>query len=98
MTCCISCSIVTSSLYIYHLIKRYRRFYRISHSDYALIKLLIIGNCSVLMELLEFTPIFWVFDSHSLFHLGTIPLPLIFSSFIVNQDIENVDLTKAKNV
>ena len=32
-------------------------------------------------ELLDFSPIFWVFDSHSIWHFLTIPLPLLFYSF-----------------
>lgn len=32
-------------------------------------------------ELLDFSPIYWVIDSHSIWHFLTIPLPLLFYSF-----------------
>lgn len=36
---------------------------------------------SASLELLDFPPIFWVFDSHALWHLATAPLPLLWYQF-----------------
>lgn len=31
-----------------------------------------------LLELLDFPPLFWVLDAHALWHIGTIPLNVLF--------------------
>lgn len=31
-----------------------------------------------LLELLDFPPFFWVLDAHALWHIGTIPLNVLF--------------------
>ena len=98
MKVCIVCSVCTSLLYIYHLIIRYQRFSRLSQSDYTLIKMLLLTNCSVLLEVLDFIPIFWTFDSHSFFHLATVPLPFMFSQFLIDLDKEYTVFLTAKNV
>ena len=40
-------------------------------------------NISTLLELLDFEPIFGLFDSHSLWHLATAPIHLIWYSFVI---------------
>ena len=54
--------------------------YRIKRQPYLwkTIATLVIGNLLVLLELLDFPPLLWTFDSHSLWHAGTSPLPLLF--------------------
>uniref|UniRef100_A0A0N5AQK8 Post-GPI attachment to proteins factor 3 n=1 Tax=Syphacia muris TaxID=451379 RepID=A0A0N5AQK8_9BILA len=37
---------------------------------------------SGLMEIIDYPPLLWIFDSHSLFHLGTIPFPLLMLRFV----------------
>ncbi|KAG1652139.1 Zinc transporter 9 [Nymphon striatum] len=38
----------------------------------------------LLLELGDFPPFFWTFDAHSLWHFGTIPLPLLWYSFLAD--------------
>ena len=40
-------------------------------------------NISTLLELLDFEPIFGLFDSHSLWHLATAPIHLIWYAFVI---------------
>ncbi|XP_075578954.1 GPI-specific phospholipase A2-like PGAP3 [Pelecanus crispus] len=51
-----------------------------------------------LLELLDFPPLFWVLDAHALWHIGTIPLNVLFYSFLVDDSLyllrANSDLFK----
>ena len=38
----------------------------------------------VTLELLDFSPFAWTIDAHSVWHLSTIPLPILWYRFIVN--------------
>ncbi|XP_067929913.1 post-GPI attachment to proteins factor 3-like [Watersipora subatra] len=49
----------------------------------ACLTLMLLFLC-VALELLDFAPIAWVFDAHSLWHAGTAPLTLLWYSFIVD--------------
>ena len=33
---------------------------------------------SVALELLDFPPVYWIIDSHALWHIATVPLPLLW--------------------
>ncbi|XP_065507200.1 post-GPI attachment to proteins factor 3 isoform X1 [Caloenas nicobarica] len=46
-----------------------------------------------LLELLDFPPFFWVLDAHALWHIGTIPLNVLFYSFLTD---DSLYLLKAK--
>lgn len=48
----------------------------------ALIAVLLL-NVSILLEVLEFTPIWWLIDSHALWHLSTSPVHFIWYDFII---------------
>uniref|UniRef100_A0A8C3JEE8 Post-GPI attachment to proteins factor 3 n=1 Tax=Calidris pygmaea TaxID=425635 RepID=A0A8C3JEE8_9CHAR len=52
-----------------------------------------------LLELLDFPPLFWVLDAHALWHIGTIPLNVLFYSFLMDDSLyllkANSDLFKA---
>nr|XP_033775149.1 post-GPI attachment to proteins factor 3 isoform X2 [Geotrypetes seraphini] len=37
-----------------------------------------------LLELLDFPPLLWVFDAHALWHLSTVPVHILFYSFLVD--------------
>jgi len=43
---------------------------------------------SGLLETLEFTPLLWTFDSHSLFHFFTIPIPFFTYEFIIRDSYD----------
>ena len=36
------------------------------------------GSCTVMLELLDFPPILWLVDAHALWHLSTVPIPLLW--------------------
>lgn len=38
----------------------------------------ILASAAVLLELLDFPPVFWTFDAHALWHLATVPLTILF--------------------
>ncbi|XP_028931036.1 post-GPI attachment to proteins factor 3 isoform X1 [Ornithorhynchus anatinus] len=40
-----------------------------------------------LLELLDFPPIFWVLDAHALWHISTIPVHVLFYSFLVDDSL-----------
>ncbi|KAJ8892815.1 hypothetical protein PR048_005396 [Dryococelus australis] len=45
--------------------------------------IILVGIC-MLLELADFPPVFWYFDSHSLWHLSTAWLPFIFYKFLIH--------------
>ncbi|KFO97487.1 Post-GPI attachment to proteins factor 3, partial [Calypte anna] len=51
-----------------------------------------------LLELLDFPPLLWVLDAHALWHLGTVPLNVLFYSFLMDDSLyllkANSDLSK----
>jgi len=36
------------------------------------------------LDVIEFSPFFWILDAHSLWHLSTAPLPILWYSFIID--------------
>ncbi|KAJ8314078.1 hypothetical protein KUTeg_008639 [Tegillarca granosa] len=44
-------------------------------------------NCFLSLELLDFPPLFWTFDAHSLWHAGTAPFGFLWYSFIVDDGL-----------
>lgn len=47
----------------------------------------ILTNLFLLFEILDFPPILWVFDAHSIWHMLTIPMPLMVFSFFKDDHI-----------
>lgn len=41
-------------------------------------------NLLLLLELIDFPPLWYTFDAHSLWHLGTSPLPIVWYSFVID--------------
>lgn len=44
----------------------------------------ILSALSLALEVLDFPPIFWIFDAHALWHLSTAPLVPLHYSFIID--------------
>lgn len=40
-----------------------------------------------LLELLDFPPLFWVLDAHAIWHISTIPVNILFYSFLVDDSL-----------
>lgn len=53
-----------------------------SHIKYGVLAVLLVAS-SVSLELLDFPPIYWLLDSHALWHFATVPLPLLWVKFAV---------------
>ncbi|XP_010725828.1 post-GPI attachment to proteins factor 3 isoform X2 [Meleagris gallopavo] len=55
-------------------------------------------QAGALLELLDFPPLFWVLDAHALWHISTVPLNILFYSFLVDDSLyllkANSDLSK----
>ena len=47
----------------------------------------VLAGLLLCLEILDFPPYFWILDAHSLWHLFTIPLPLLLSSFIIDDQL-----------
>lgn len=82
MTCCIMFSLSATVCYVWHLYKRKNNLGSLQESDILLIRLIVWANLATALELLDFVPIFWIFDAHSLFHLATIPIPIWWADFL----------------
>lgn len=52
------------------------------HIKYGVIGVVLVAS-SVSLELLDFPPIYWLLDSHALWHFATVPLPLLWLKFTV---------------
>jgi len=47
----------------------------------------ILTNCFLAFEVLDFAPVLWTFDAHSIWHFLTIPLPFLIFSFFVDDHL-----------
>lgn len=69
-----------------------------SHYVWKCAATVIATSCLVLLELLDFAPLWWTFDAHSLWHLSTIPLPLLWYSFLTEDAKYEVQKATGKHV
>ncbi|KAL3831734.1 hypothetical protein ACJMK2_023450 [Sinanodonta woodiana] len=44
-------------------------------------------NLLLMLEVLDFPPLWWIFDAHSLWHAGTAPLALLWYSFVIDDGL-----------
>ncbi|VDL69826.1 unnamed protein product [Nippostrongylus brasiliensis] len=98
MSVCLGVSAFTTIMYVLFIVGRWYQFNRLSPSDYMMIKIMIWTNCSVLLETLDFVPLFWTIDAHSLFHAATIPLPIYVGMYLRRHLEENEYVRLSKNV
>ena len=56
------------------------------------------GSVTVLLELLDFPPLLWVVDAHALWHLSTVPLPLLWYRYVHVCDYCTVAYAEMYNV
>lgn len=64
---------------IWYFVNRKKKKYA-----WKILLFVILTFLSLLLELKDFPPIFWTFDAHSLWHLSTVPLTVLFYSFIID--------------
>ncbi|CAJ0961070.1 unnamed protein product, partial [Mesorhabditis belari] len=91
MRVCLFASLFSSLLYGRFIFKRWQTNKRLSTGDWLLIRALILLKGSVIFELYDFPPIWWLIDGHSLFHLVTIPVPLLLHSALLKYNAEIFD-------
>ncbi|KAK6109498.1 Per1-like family protein [Brugia pahangi] len=101
MKMCIACSFFTSFIYYIWLVQQWNLRDRSSRRSLSYLAVVVTwGLLSVLLEVLDFVPLYWIIDSHSLFHLATVPLPLLLARFIqlesayeIQKQMENIKQT-----
>lgn len=59
---------------------RYRR--AMPHVKFAVASVILV-NLTILLEVLDFAPFLWTFDSHSLWHLSTAPIHVLWYHFAI---------------
>merc|ERR1712071_676356 len=69
------------------------------HLKFGVLGVLLVVS-SVSLELLDFPPIYWILDSHALWHVATVPLPLLWMRFALGDTLllENQNKTSRKKV
>lgn len=89
MGMCVCMSILTTLAYIFYLYRRRSHLGSFQEVDILLIRLIVWANLATALELLDFAPVFWIFDAHSLFHLATVPIPLWWADLLeVHYDLK----------
>uniref|UniRef100_A0AC34QVM5 Post-GPI attachment to proteins factor 3 n=2 Tax=Panagrolaimus sp. JU765 TaxID=591449 RepID=A0AC34QVM5_9BILA len=77
---CIILSIITGIIYITWILKEIIQGKKRESLKYLGI-IIGIGLISACFEILDFPPILWIIDAHSIFHALTIPTPLLLAKF-----------------
>ncbi|KAL3986172.1 Per1-like family protein [Acanthocheilonema viteae] len=83
MKICIACSFLTAIIYYIWLAQQWKLRDRSNRRSLIYLAVVVTwGLLSILLEILDFVPLYWIIDSHALFHLATVPLPLLMTRFI----------------
>lgn len=90
MKYCIGISVITAFIYISWVAKELALGRR-RKSLFILLLTIAVGLGSAGFEVLDFPPILWIFDAHSLFHAATIPTPLLLAKFVVAESEYEMD-------
>lgn len=85
MLFCITISLVTTFLYIFWVLNQIFLLKMRRDSFKFLGIALSLSWLGVLFEVFDFPPIFWVFDSHSIFHLFIVPTPFLWAEFVIRE-------------
>lgn len=95
MAACIAAGALYSAIWIIWCIKNGGER---SHYTWKCAATVMAASCFVLLELLDFAPLWWTFDAHSLWHLSTVPLPLMWYSFLADDAEYEVQTVMRKHV
>uniref|UniRef100_A0A0R3S446 Post-GPI attachment to proteins factor 3 n=1 Tax=Elaeophora elaphi TaxID=1147741 RepID=A0A0R3S446_9BILA len=79
MKMCIACSFLTAIIYYIWLAQQWKLRDRWGRRPLTYLGVVITWGLS---SVLDFVPLYWIIDSHALFHLATVPLPLLMTRFI----------------
>ena len=55
-------------------------------------------NLSILLEVLDFAPIYWILDSHALWHFSTAPIHFLWYKFITTDALYDMKENKLKKL
>lgn len=80
MAACVSAGILYAAVWTVWSIKEWSR----RRYTWKCLAAVVCGSCTVLLELLDFPPVLWAVDAHALWHLSTVPIPLLWYSFLVD--------------
>ncbi|XP_036079177.1 post-GPI attachment to proteins factor 3 isoform X3 [Rousettus aegyptiacus] len=69
--------------------------WRLPHVHKCMVVVLLLQGLS-LLELLDFPPLFWVLDAHAIWHISTIPVHVLFFSFLEDDSLYLLKESKAK--
>lgn len=85
MKFCITFSVMASLIYYIWIAVQYRNRKLLREDRISLYYLglsVTWGIGSIVLEVFDFVPVFWLIDAHSLFHLATVPIPLWMIRFV----------------
>ncbi|KHN72678.1 Post-GPI attachment to proteins factor 3 [Toxocara canis] len=83
MRCCIAFSLATAFIYTIWMAIEWHTRTRWQRRSIPFLAVVVFGGlASILLEVFDFVPLFWLVDAHALFHLATVPLPLYLITFI----------------
>uniref|UniRef100_A0A8D1BNX8 Post-GPI attachment to proteins factor 3 n=1 Tax=Sus scrofa TaxID=9823 RepID=A0A8D1BNX8_PIG len=68
---------------------------RLPHVRKCMVVVLLLQALS-LLELLDFPPLFWVLDAHAIWHISTIPVHVLFFSFLEDDSLYLLKESEAK--
>ncbi|XP_012307396.1 post-GPI attachment to proteins factor 3 isoform X3 [Aotus nancymaae] len=68
---------------------------RLPHVRKCVVVVLLLQGLS-LLELLDFPPLFWVLDAHAIWHISTIPVHVLFFSFLEDDSLYLLKESEAK--
>ncbi|XP_040124757.1 GPI-specific phospholipase A2-like PGAP3 isoform X3 [Ictidomys tridecemlineatus] len=72
-----------------------RNHRRLPHVRKCVVVVLLLQGLS-LLELLDFPPFFWVLDAHAIWHISTIPVHILFFSFLEDDSLYLLKESEAK--
>ncbi|CAK7291144.1 post-GPI attachment to proteins factor 3 isoform X2 [Canis lupus baileyi] len=72
-----------------------RNLRRLPHVRKCMVVVLLLQGLS-LLELLDFPPFFWVLDAHAIWHISTIPVHVLFFSFLEDDSLYLLKESEAK--
>ncbi|RWS09412.1 post-GPI attachment to proteins factor 3-like protein [Dinothrombium tinctorium] len=92
----------TLFLWLYWFFRRLSKYKKISSIPTHIYNVpILVGSVYllILFEIKDFPPIWYTFDAHSIWHLGTIPVPLFWYRFLADEAIylDSVDASKSES-
>uniref|UniRef100_A0A1I8AF27 Post-GPI attachment to proteins factor 3 n=1 Tax=Steinernema glaseri TaxID=37863 RepID=A0A1I8AF27_9BILA len=84
MKCCVICSLITALIYLRWLLVEWLQG-KWRRSTKLLLRVIVWSFGALAFDLLDFSPLLWTIDAHSLFHLATVPVPIWLLEFVLEE-------------